>query len=343
MKLLFLGGTGIISTDCVRLAVERRHDVWLLNRGRRGEPPAGTRTLVADLADRAATAQALAGHTWDAVVDWIAFTPEDVERDLELFRGRTAQYVFISSASAYEKPPRSPRITEATPLVNPYWEYSRLKARAEARLLEAWAAERFPGTIVRPSLTYNDQLIPLAVNAWGHASWTAVARLRRGRPLIVPGDGTSLWTITHASDFAVGLLGLLGHPRALGEAFHITSDEVLTWDAIYRAVADAAGAEARLVHLPSRLIAACEPWQEGSLLGDKANSVWFDNSKLRALVPEFNPRITAAEGMRRVVAWFEAHPAAQTVDARAEATWDRMIALHEAALAEARRVFGTAS
>jgi nucleoside-diphosphate-sugar epimerase len=338
MKVLFIGGTGLISSACARLAVTRGVDLFLLNRGSRPDVPAGAASLIADIRDQEATAQALAGHRFDAVVDWIAFTPEDIERDLALFRGATRQYIFISSASAYQKPVGHYLITEDTPLANPYWVYSRNKIACEERLLRAYREEGFPATIVRPSLTYGDTQIPLVVNSW-QLPYTAVARMRRGRRVIVPGDGTSLWTITHNSDFAKGLVGLLGHQQAIGHAFHITSDEALTWDQIYAAVAAAAGAEARIVHIASDFIAACLPDMAGSLIGDKSVSVVFDNSKIKRFVPGFCATTLFARGIERTLAWFDADPARQRIDAEADERWERLIGAYEQGLENARRAF----
>ena len=234
-------------------------EVTLLTRGRRGgELPAGVRTIAADVGDGAAVKRALGGERWDAVVDFIAYGPEEIERDLDLFRGATRQYVFISSASAYQKPVGHYLITESTPLANPYWEYARKKIECEDRLLREYREEGFPATIVRPSLTYGETQITLAVNSWAK-SWTVVERMRQGKKVIVPGDGTSLWVITHNTDFAKGLVGLLGREQAIGHAFHITSDEVMTWDQYYRIVGEAAGVEPRLVHMPVEYLGECVP------------------------------------------------------------------------------------
>jgi nucleoside-diphosphate-sugar epimerase len=339
MRILFIGGTGLISTACTQLALARDHDVWLLNRGQRASTPAGARSITVDLHDERATAAALSDRTWDVVANFIAFTPEDVERDLRLFRGKTAQYLFISSASAYQRPATSPFVTESTPLANPFWDYSRQKIACEDRLMRALRDEGFPITVVRPSLTFGDTQIPIAVNSW-QKSYTAVDRLRRGRPLIVPGDGGSLWTITHNSDFAKGFVGLLGHTQAIGHAFHITSDEVLTWDQIYRTVAAAAGvAEPKLVHIASDFLAVCVPELTGSLIGDKATSVVFDNSKIKRFVPDFVATTRFAEGIARTIAWFDADPARQIIDHEAGANWDRILAIYDRALAEAQREF----
>ena len=340
MKVLFIGGTGIISTAVTALAVQRGIDLTLLRRGRHDAPlPDGVRTITADASDETATAQALAGFDFDAVVDWRAYTPADVERDLRLFRGRARQFVFISSASAYQKPVANYRITESTPLANPYWQYSRDKIACEERLMRAHREDGFPVTIVRPSLTYGDSQIVLAVNSW-QKSYTAVDRMRRGKKLIVPGDGTSLWVITHARDFAVGLLGLLGKPQALGEAFHITSDEAMTWDQYYRLTAEAARVEPKLIHIASDFIGACIPDEVGSLTGDKAVSVVFDNAKIRRLVPEFCARVSFAEGIRRTIAWFDADPRRRLVDDAANSLWDALIDGYEGGLARTQALCG---
>lgn len=337
MRILFIGGTGTISTACTQLALARGFDVHLLNRGKRAAAPQGAQVITADLHDEAATAAALGGRTWDVVANFIAFTPEDIERDLRLFRGRTGQYIFISSASAYQRPASSPFVTESTPLANPFWEYSRNKIACEERLLRALREEAFPATVVRPSLTYGDTQITIAVNSW-QKSYTAVDRMRRGQPVIVPGDGSSLWTVTHNSDFAKGFVGLLGHQQAIGHAFHITSDEVLTWDQIYRAVAAAAGvAEPRLVHIASDFLAACLPELTGSLIGDKATSVVFDNSKIKRFVPDFVATTRFRDGIARTIAWFDADPARRVIDAEANTKWDRIIAAYQRGLEEAKR------
>jgi nucleoside-diphosphate-sugar epimerase len=339
MKVLFIGGTGNISTAVTRLAGEQGIDLTLLRRGQRtADLPENIRTIAADAKDEAAVAEALGSQSFDAVVDWIAFTAADVERDIRLFRERTRQFVFISSASAYQKPVGHYLITESTPLANPYWQYSRDKIACEERLLKAYREEGFPVTIVRPSLTYGDTQIPLAVNSW-EKSWTAVDRMRRGKKVIVPGDGSSLWVITHNSDFAVGLVGLLGHQQAIGHAFHITSDEVMTWDQFYRITAQAAGAEARIVHIPSDFVGACLPEEVGSLTGDKAVSVVFDNSKIKRFVPGYCARIPFAEGIQRTIEWFDAEPRRKQIDEEANAAWDKLIDAYESGLEGAVRRF----
>lgn len=337
MKVLFIGGTGIISTACTQLAAERGVELTLLRRGQReASVPAQVSTLAADISDEAAVAEALGSRKFDAVVDWIAFTPEQVERDIRLFRDRTSQYIFISSASAYQKPPSHYLITESTPLANPYWQYSRDKIACEERLLREYRESGFPVTIVRPSLTYGDTQIVLAVNSW-QKSYTAIDRMRRGRKVIVPGDGSSLWVVTHNSDFAQGLVGLLGHRQAIGHAFHITSDEVLTWDQIYTITARAAGVEPQIVHIASDFLSACEPDFLGSLTGDKSASVVFDNSKIKRFVPGYCARVPYAEGVERTIAWFDGAPERRVVDEQASERWDRMIAAYENGLQAAVR------
>ena len=323
MKVLFIGGTGIISTAVSRLAVARGIDLWLLNRGRRGVTIEGAHAVVADVGDAASVAAALGSERFDAVVDWTAYVPQDVERDLALFGPRTKQYVFISSASAYEKPPRSPFITESTPLKNPFWEYSRNKIACEDRLVRAYREQDFPVTIVRPSLTY-DTVLPIAIGGWGCT--TLLDRLKSGRPIIVHGDGTSLWTVTHADDFAKGFVPLLGHPAAIGQCFHITSDEVLTWNQIYATIADAVGVSAEVVHVPSDFIARVDPETGAGLLGDKAHSVIFDNSKIRRYVPDFVATIPFHEGIRETLAWFSADARRWVVNPQVHESMDRIIA-----------------
>jgi nucleoside-diphosphate-sugar epimerase len=335
MKLLLIGGTGIISAACTELALARGLDVTLLNRGQRASI-VGARTLHGDIRDPA-TARALQGERWDAVVDFIAFEASDVEQRRKLFEGRTGQYVFISSASAYQKPASHYLITESTPLANPFWDYSRSKIACEDALVRAYRESAFPITIVRPSYTYGDTLIPLALNTWGK-TFTSVDRMRRGQPVIVPGDGLSLWTMTHNSDFAKGLLGLIGHSGSIGHAFHITSDEVLTWNQIYEIVAEEAGvAKIELVHLSSDFIAAALPETAGSLLGDKAHSAVFDNGKIKRFVPNFVATTRFRDGIRRSIAWFDADPSRRIIDDAANARWDALIAADAQGREAARR------
>lgn len=319
MKVLFIGGTGIISTACSELAVRRGIELYHLNRGQSKRlAPAGTKTLRGDIRQPGSAAAALGDLRFDCVVEWMAFTPQHVQQDIELLRGRTGQYIFISSASAYHKPPLSLPVTESTPLHNPFWEYSRDKAACEALLLQAYRQEGFPMIVVRPSHTYDRTLLPF------HGGYTTVARMRAGKPVVVHGDGTSLWTMTHASDFAVGFVGLLGNPQALGETFHITSDEWLSWNQIYEMVGQAAGAQPRLVHVTSEQIAALDERWGDSLLGDKAHSMIFDNSKIRRFVPDFNPVVPFWRGVQEIMAWYDADPSRQVVEPYIDELQDRL-------------------
>ncbi len=324
MKVLFIGGTGIISSACSELAVQRGIELYLLNRGKSARPtPPGARVLRGDIRNPSSAREALGSLDFDAVVDWVAYTPEQVQNDIDLFCNRTGQYIFISSASAYQTPPNFMPVTESTPLHNPFWEYSRNKAACEALLLEAYRRESFPTTIVRPSHTYDRTLLPF------DGGYTIVARMRAGKKVVVHGDGTSLWTLTHHTDFAVGFVGLLGNPHALSETFHITSDEWLSWNQIYEIVARAAGAEPRLMHVPSDLIAAFDPEWGAGLLGDKSHSMIFDNSKIRRLVPDFQPRIPFWQGAKEIIAWYDADRARQVIDPSVDAIQDRIIAAME--------------
>jgi nucleoside-diphosphate-sugar epimerase len=338
MKILFIGGTGTISSACAQLALEHGFELTLLNRGRQPAWP-GARQIKADINDVAATAAALGSEHWDAVVDYIAFIPAELEQRISLFHGRTAQFIFISSASAYQKPLASFPITESTPLVNPFWEYSRNKIACEERLLRALREENFPATIVRPSWTYGEKHITVPIHTGKH--FTVVDRLRRGQPVIVPGDGTSLWTMTHNTDFAKGLVGLLGHQGTIGHSIHITSDEVLTWNQIYETVAEAAGApKPKLVHIASDFITACLPEFAGGLHGDKAHSAMFDNTKIKRFVPDFVATMRFRDGMTRSVKWFDADPARQEIDTEANAAWDKLITAYERGLEVAKREVG---
>lgn len=298
-------------------------ELWLLNRGQRKVEIVGAKSIVGDINKP----DALAGLRWDVVVNWIAFTPADIERDLALFAGKTQQYIFISSASVYQKPLTHPIITESTPLKNPFWEYSRNKIACEDRLMKAYREQDFPMTIVRPSLTY-DTVIPLAIGSWN--DYTMIDRMKRGQPVVVHGDGNSLWTITHSDDFAKGFVGLLGNDAAIGHAFHITSDELLTWDQIWQQTAAAAGGEAKIVHIPVEFIVKIAPGLTGTLLGDKAVSAIFDNSKIKRFVPGFQATIPYREGIRRTVQWFEAEksrmeiiPGNNEIHDQLLAAWDK--------------------
>ncbi|HTZ52877.1 MAG TPA: SDR family oxidoreductase [Spirochaetia bacterium] len=331
MKVLFIGGTGIISSGVSPVLVERGVELTLLNRGNRdGLAPKGVRHIIADYRDQDAVHAALRGLGFDVVVNWLVFTAAQLERDIELFRGRTGQYVFISSASAYQKPPTAFPITESTPVSNPFFQYSRDKISCEDRLLAELRATGFPMTIVRPSFTYGLTMIPAGYQSW-ERPWTTVDRMRRGRKSIVHGDGTSLWTMTHASDFGRAFAGLLGNPRALGQTVHITSDEVLTWDQVYRAIGAAAGVEPDIVHIPSDFISALDPDARGPLLGDKAHCAVFDNSKIKGLVPGWVATVPFSEGVRRAVEWFEQDPRRQAVDPAFNERADRIVEAYEKA------------
>ncbi|MFW7414941.1 NAD-dependent epimerase/dehydratase family protein [Demequina sp. SO4-18] len=345
MRVLFLGGTGLISSAVSPLAIERGVDLTLVTRGRsaRGSVPDGARSLIVDARDpqalRAAVREDVAERgRYDAVVQWICFDTDHLREDIETFSGLTDQYVFISSASAYETPPSHYVVTEAgTPLSNPFWQYSRDKAACEALLREAGSRGDLPFTIVRPSHTYGYSDIVFGIASWTHP-WTVAERLRTGRPVLVHGDGTSLWTITDHRDFAVGLVGLLGEPRAIGEDFHITGDDVLTWNQIHGHVAEALGLsrdalEAQTVRVPTDVLVRFDRDEfEGPLMGDKANPAVFDTSKLRAIVPDFATRHHFADAIHESVAWFEADPARRSVDHEADARWDRIIHAYRGAI-----------
>jgi nucleoside-diphosphate-sugar epimerase len=322
MKVLFIGGTGIISSACSRVAVEAGIQLSHLRRGRTARPvPLGIKVLVGDIRDSASTHAALGNARFDVVVDFITFTPEQLAADIELFRGRTGQFVFISSASAYQTPPTSLPVTESTPLDNPVWAYSRDKIACEEALLAAYRREKFPFTIVRPSHTYDRTLFPF------HGGYTVIQRMREGKPVVVHGDGTSLWTLTHHEDFARAFIGLLGNARAIGEAFHITSDEWLSWNQIHNIMAQAAGTKAKLVHLPSETIAKYDSDWGDSLLGDKTHSMIFDNQKVKRLVPDWQPRIPFSRGAEEIMSYYDADPFRQTVDPALQATMDRLVEL----------------
>jgi nucleoside-diphosphate-sugar epimerase len=322
VRVLFIGGTGNISASTSRLLVERGHELCLLNRGTREASIPGARLLRADIRNLPEVSKVVAGESWDAVVNWIAFLPSDIERDIRLFAGKTRQYVFISSATVYQKPPSSPFITESTPLGNPFWDYAQNKIACELRLNRAFREEGFPAVIVRPSHTY-DTVIPLAIGGW--EDYGIIERMRRGEVVVVHGDGTSLWTLTHSQDFALGFAGLLGSAQTIGQSYHLTSDEVLTWNQIYTAVAEAAGTQARILHIPSDFIARQEPALAGTLLGDKAHSALFDNTKIKKAVPEYQATIPFREGIRRTLAWFEASADRMKPSGETDRLLDRLI------------------
>jgi nucleoside-diphosphate-sugar epimerase len=329
MKVLFIGGTGLISQAVSRLAVAHNVELFLLNRGQHTVfAPEGVQEIHADIRDVAACQSVLQEHQFDVVVDWIAYTKEHVEADIQLFRGKVGQYIFISSASAYQKPPTHYLVTESTPLANPFWQYSRDKIACEEHLMQAYREMGFPVTIVRPSFTYGNTMIPAALNSSKHP-WSLVYRMKQGFKTVIHGDGTSLWTMTHNTDFARGFLGLMGNALTVGHAFHITSDEVLNWNQIHETIAAAAGVEASTLHIASDFIAEQIPELRGGLLGDKSISYVFDNSKIKKFVPGFQATVSFAEGMRRTLQWFSEHPEYQVVDEEWNHQMDSLIAAYE--------------
>ncbi|APQ15993.1 SDR family oxidoreductase [Maribacter hydrothermalis] len=321
MKVLFIGGTGNISTPSSRLAVNKGMDLFILNRGKAKVDIEGAHSIIGDI-NKPEELTELKKHEWDVVVNWIAFTPDDIERDIHLFKGKTKQYIFISSASCYQTPLSYPVITESTPLHNNLWDYSQGKIQCEDRLQKAYREEGFPITIVRPSLTY-DTVIPIAIG--GFNKYNTAKRILEGKEIIIHGDGTSLWTVTHSDDFAKGFVGLLGLQTAIGHAFHITSDEVLTWNMIYKILADALGKEAKVVHIASDFICKVEPSFTGTLLADKAESVLFNNSKIKSFVPGFKATIPFSEGIKRTVKWLKENPAHQYIDEDTEAKIENVL------------------
>jgi nucleoside-diphosphate-sugar epimerase len=323
LRVLFIGGTGVISSACVREAVARDDiELFVLNRGQSATRavPHGVTELRGDVREAASVREAVDGLDFDSVVDFVAFTAGHVRADIDLFQGRTSQYVFISTASAYQTPPSRLPVTESTPLRNPYWQYSRDKIACEDLLTAEYRDNGFPATIVRPSHTYDATKTVLS------GGWTSLARMLAGRPVIVHGDGTSLWTVTHNTDFARAFVPLLGHPRTLGEAFHITSDDVLTWDQIAHALAAALGVTPRIVHVPSDVIAAADPEWGAGLLGDKTHSMVFDNAKVKSVVPGWRAVVPFERGARQIVDWYLADPARQVVDEKLDALMDKLAA-----------------
>ncbi len=330
MKILFIGGTGTISMAITRLLAKQGHDLYLLNRGNRNdEIPSGVKTIITDISNEEETAKKLEGMTFDCVGEFIGFVPEQLMRDFRLFKDKTRQFIYISSASAYQKPPKGYMITEETPLENPYWEYSRNKIACEKLLMDLYRSEGFPVTIVRPSHTYDERSVPLGVQGNG-GSWQVVKRIKEGKPVIIHGDGTSLWTITHNSDFAKAYVGLIGNPKAIGEAFQITADESVSWNEIYGAIAEALGVELKPYYVSSRTLVDMSSYDFlGSLIGDKSNSVVFDNSKVKALVPDFCAEISAREGIKMTVKNVLAHPELQNEDKEFDEWCDRVISTLE--------------
>lgn len=326
MKVLFIGGTGNISTAVSRLCVEKGIDLYLLNRGSRKVEIPGVKIIHADISNLESAAEKLLIHKWDSVVNWIAYKREDVERDFKLFGNSTKQYIFISSASAYSKPVLNPFITESTPLKNPYWQYSRDKIECEEKLNSLFRNNDFPITIVRPSYTY-DTVIPVAIG--GFNEYTIINRMKSGKKIIVHGDGTSLWTNTHSEDFAKGFVGLIGNQKTIGESFHITSDESLTWNQIYESVAAAAGVEPNFIHIPSDFICSVNKNWRGDLLGDKSYSVIFDNYKIKKFVPGFVCTIPFKEGIKKTIKWFEEKPERMIVNPHTDKIMDEIVSRYE--------------
>lgn len=304
--------------------MEQGFDLYLLNRGKsKRVVPESVHILHGDIRDIESVRQALGDIQFDVVVDWIAFSPEHIETDLHLFRDRTQQYIFISSASVYQTPPQKLPVTENTPLENPFWEYSRAKIACEKLLFKAYREEKFPVTIVRPSHTYDRTTLPFS------GGFTVLKRMMQGKKVIVHGDGSSLWVLTHHSDFAKGFVGLLANKRTIGEAFHITSDELLTWNQIFEIIARAAGTKAQIIHIPSDVIARFNAEWGAGLLGDKAHSMIFDNSKIKSIVPEYAATITFSRGVEEIIEWYNDNPDRQIVDNVLDKQMDEIIAAYQ--------------
>jgi nucleoside-diphosphate-sugar epimerase len=332
MKILLIGGTGTISMAVTKLLAEQGHDVILLNRGSRNSNiPENVRTIQCDISDEKAAAEKLKDMSFDCVGQFIGFVPAQVERDIRLFSGKTKQYIYISSASAYQKPLSDCVITESTPLSNPHWQYSRDKIACEELLIKNYRGNGFPVTIVRPSHTYDERSVPLGVHG-DKGSWQVVKRIMEGKPVIIHGDGSSLWTITHNSDFAKAYAGLVGNIHAIGQAFHITSDESVTWDQIYSIIADELGVELKACHVPSDWLCDIGPYDfEGTLIGDKANTVIFDNSKIKRAVPDFVATVRADQGIRATVRYILAHKDCQNDDEEFDRWCDKVVEAMESA------------
>ena len=335
MKALLIGGTGIISMAITELLVKQNWEVYLLNRGNRtNELPQGVHVIEADINNETDVAEKIKDMQFDCVGEFIGFVPSQLERDVRLFSGKTRQYLYISSASAYHKPLSDYVINEGTALANPYWEYSRNKIACEEYLMKEYRENGFPVTIIRPSHTYDNRFVPLGVHG-NNGSWQVIRRMLDGKPVIIHGDGTSLWTMTHNSDFAKGFVGLMGNPHAIGEAFQITSDESLTWNQIYQALADALGVKLNAYHVSSEFLAAVSDYDlTGSLTGDKSNSVIFDNTKLKRAVPDFKASVRFENGIRQTIEYVLTHPEFQKEDPEFEAWCDRVISVLENAKKE---------
>lgn len=332
MKVLFIGGTGNISAAVSQLALEKGHELYLFNRNTRSEfIPEGAQIIQGDIRNEAQAKEVLKSYSFDVVVDWIAFTPEHIETDLRLFEGKTGQYIFISSASAYEKPPKNFIITEKTPLDNPFWAYSRDKIACEELLNEKYKKDGFPVTIIRPSHTYGVTTLPSMYNS-RKSVWSICERMKRGKKIVIPGNGTSLWVLTHNTDFAKAFVGLMGKKEAIGEAFHITSDEVLTWNQITLAMGAALGVTPEIEHISVDFMTSCLPQRFGEWYGDKINSVCFDNSKVKALVPDFICTTPFSEGIKKSIQWFQQHPQLLWLDEDWDRECDNLIAAHMAGI-----------
>ena len=320
MKVLFIGGTGIISTACTELCIERGFEIYLLNRGKSARPiPVGAKSIIADYRNPAEVKAAIGDMQFDSVVDWIAYVPEQVQSDIDFFKDRTKQYIFISSASAYQTPPKKLPVTELTPLDNPVWQYSRDKIACENLLKRVYKFDKFPATVVRPSHTYDKMSLPFQEH------YTMIDRMRKGKKIIVQGDGTSLWVLTNSKDFAKGFVGLLGNEATIGEVFHITSDELLSWNQIIHYFADAIGVKPEIVPIPSEVIARYHKDWGDSLLGDKMHSMIFDNSKIKKFVPEYEATIPFSEGAKEIMNWYDADSTRQTIDPEMDKLIDRII------------------
>jgi len=343
LKALFIGGTGTISTDITKLiSASPQWELTLLNRGQRNSrlpADANIRHWALDINDENAVKNQLEGETFDVVANFINFSVESVERDIRLFSGKTKQYTFISSASAYQKPLSHYVITESTPLSNPYWGYSQAKIACEERLMAEYRANGFPVTIVRPSHTYDMYSVPISIHG-KHGSWQTLKRMQQGKPVLVPGDGTSLWTLTHSTDFARAFVGLMGNIHATGEAIHITSDESLTWNQVYQAIGNALGVVPKLYHVSTDFLVACNPSQLGPLIGDKSNTVVFDNSKIKRLVPGFAATTRFDEGICTSVEYFVGNPHVQVEDPDFDKFTEAVISAQEKAKVEVAGVIG---
>ncbi len=324
MKALIIGGTGTISTAVTARALETGFDVTILNRGNQKDVPESVRQLHADVRDRAAMEAVLKNERFDVVCDYLTFTPEQARQSIELFAGKTNQYLFISSASVYQKPPAHYRITESTPLSNPYWEYARQKIACEMCFNEAYRTEGFPVTIVRPTYTYGDSSIPWVLNS-RTMRYSLIHRIKAHKPIVIPGDGTSFWTMTHNTDFAKGFVGLMGNSQSVGHAFHITSDEALTWDAYLHIIADAVGEKVQIVHIATDALVKRLPEERGPLTGDKAQTAIFDNTKIKTFVPGFAATVPFEIGIRKTLAWYEVHPERLGYDLEWDAVMDELV------------------